>query len=40
MINNDSYNKHNDNKRKKYVYKVCGKIGYNTHNKLKYKQQE
>jgi len=40
MIDNDlakSYNEYNKSKRKKYVCKVCGKVGHNAYNKLKYK---
>ncbi len=43
MIDNDSaesYNEHNESKRKKYVCRVCGEVGYNARNKLKCKQQE
>lgn len=43
MIDNDSaesYNEHNESKRKKYVCKVCGEVGHNARNKLKCKQQE
>ena len=40
VVNKDLDESNHDNKRKKYVCKVCGETGHNSRNKAKCKQQE